>query len=67
MRTDKFIHVMTIDLVVLSAVYFDDQTSFEANAVEDVGFDRHLPLEFEAAQSMTAHDLPELPLGVGGR
>jgi hypothetical protein len=56
---------VTIIVVVLPAVGFDDETVFDAGKVGDEGAKRALTAEFVAAQATAAEERPEAALGVG--
>lgn len=49
---------------MLTTIEFDNQFSFDADEVSDVGPDRELPPELAAAEGTVAQMLPETGFGV---
>jgi hypothetical protein len=49
---------------MLRTVGFDDETRLEADEVEDVAIERHLPFELKPLEPVRAEELPEPALGV---
>jgi hypothetical protein len=50
---------------VLSAIDFNDELSVEADEIEDVALEWHLPAEFDSVEAPVAQQEPQLPLGIG--
>jgi hypothetical protein len=56
--------IIALSRCMLAAIEFDDQSSFQANEIDDVTPDGVLPLEFVSVQTAIANLLPEFSLGV---
>jgi hypothetical protein len=49
---------------MLAAIQLNNQTVFEANEIDNIGTNRHLPPELVALQPSIPEQIPKRPLGI---